>query len=71
MFVPRSNFLAQSEESLAKDITFTSKNSYNCIKANVKQLILGHYSTRYENIDFKKRLDFPVVLADDKILNFK
>jgi ribonuclease Z len=37
----------QSEESLAKkDITLHIQSSYNCIKANVKQLILGHYSTR-------------------------
>jgi ribonuclease Z len=38
------------------------------MKANVKQLILGHYSTRYENIKlFKEEAQtiFPVLLADD------
>ena len=39
------------------------------LKANVKQLILGHYSTRYENIsDFKTEAEtvfFNVTLADD------
>ncbi len=39
------------------------------LKANVKQLIVGHYSTRYENIsDFKTEAEtvfFNVTLADD------
>ncbi|NDP28654.1 MAG: ribonuclease Z, partial [Flavobacterium sp.] len=39
------------------------------LKANVKQLILGHYSTRYENIElFKEQAEiiFPnILLADD------
>ena len=39
------------------------------LKANVNQLILGHYSTRYENITlFKEEAEtvFPnVLLADD------
>lgn len=39
------------------------------LKANAKQLILGHYSTRYENIsDFKTEAEtvfFNVTLADD------
>ena len=39
------------------------------LKANVKQLILGHYSTRYDSIDlFKKEAETifkEVLLADD------
>jgi ribonuclease Z len=39
------------------------------LKANVKQLILGHYSTRYDNINLFKEeaiTIFPeVLLADD------
>ena len=39
------------------------------LKANAKQLILGHYSTRYESIElFKEEAEtiFPeVLLADD------
>ena len=41
------------------------------LKANVKQLILGHYSTRYESISFFKdeaETIFPnVLLADDGV----
>jgi ribonuclease Z len=56
-----------------KDITLhIQRSSYNCIKANVKQLILGHYSTRYENIDFfrEEAAIFEVVLADDGKFEF-
>ena len=67
----------QSEESLAKKtLHSTSKEAATiALKANVKQLILGHYSTRYENIDFFREeaaAIFPeVVLADDgKIFEF-
>lgn len=67
----------QSEESLAKKtLHSTSKEAATiALKANVKQLILGHYSTRYENIDFFREeasVIFPeVVLADDgKIFEF-
>ena len=71
-----STFL-QSEESLAKK-TFhsTAKEAATiALKANAKQLILGHYSTRYENIElFKEEAEtvFPeVLLADDgKIFEF-
>ena len=71
-----STFL-QSEENLAKK-TFhsTAKEAATiALKANAKQLILGHYSTRYENIElFKEEAEtvFPeVLLADDgKIFEF-
>ncbi len=61
----------QSEESLAKKtLHSTSKEAATiALKANVKQLILGHYSTRYENIDFFREeaasIFSEVVLADD------
>jgi ribonuclease Z len=39
------------------------------LKANVKNLILGHYSTRYESIDFFKEqaetIFTNILLADD------
>ena len=65
-----STFL-QSEESLAsKTLHSTAKEAATiALKAKVKQLILGHYSTRYESIDlFKEEAQtiFPnVLLADD------
>ena len=61
----------QSEESLAqKTLHSTAKEAATiALKSNVKQLILGHYSTRYENIEmFKEEATtiFPeVLLADD------
>ncbi len=67
----------QSEESLAKKtLHSTSKEAATiALKANVKQLILGHYSTRYENIDLFREeaaaIFSEVVLADDgKIFEF-
>lgn len=60
-----------SEESLAeKTMHSTAKEAATiALKANVKQLILGHYSTRYESIQlFKEQAEtiFPkVLLADD------
>ena len=60
-----------SEEGLAnKTLHSTAKQAARiALKANVKQLILGHYSTRYESIAlFKKEAEtiFPdVLLADD------
>ena len=60
-----------SEEGLAnKTLHSTAKEAARiALKANVKQLILGHYSTRYESITlFKKEAEtiFPdVFLADD------
>jgi ribonuclease Z len=65
-----STFL-QSEETLAgKTMHSTAKEAATiALKANVKQLVLGHYSTRYENISlFKEEAEtiFPeVLLADD------
>ncbi|WP_281225266.1 ribonuclease Z [Flavobacterium aquiphilum] len=65
-----STFL-QSEESLAsKTMHSTAKEAAKiALKANAKQLILGHYSTRYDSIDlFKKEAETifkEVELADD------
>jgi ribonuclease Z len=65
-----STFL-QSEEILAKKtLHSTAKEAATiALKAHAKQLILGHYSTRYENIDlFREEAEtiFPeVLLADD------
>lgn len=61
----------QSEESLAKKtLHSTAKEAATiALKSKVKQLILGHYSTRYENIEMFKEeaiTIFPeVLLADD------
>lgn len=65
-----STFL-ESEAALAqKTMHSTAKEAANiALKANVKQLVLGHYSTRYENISlFKHEAEtiFPnVLLAED------
>jgi ribonuclease Z len=65
-----STFL-QSEETLAlKTMHSTAKEAARiALKANVKQLILGHYSTRYDSIDlFKKEAETifkEVLLAGD------
>ena len=66
-----------SEEALAlKTMHSTAKEAAKiALKANVKQLILGHYSTRYENISsFKEEAETvfkEVLLADDgKIFEF-
>jgi len=65
-----STFL-ESELALAtRTMHSTAKQAAAiALKANVKQLILGHYSTRYENIEFFKEeaeTIFPnVLLADD------
>lgn len=71
-----STFL-QSEEHLAeKTMHSTAKQAATiALKANVKQLVLGHYSTRYESIAlFKEEAEtiFPeVLLADDgKLFEF-
>ena len=61
----------QSEEGLAgKTMHSTAKEAATiALKAKVKKLILGHYSTRYENIGLFKeeaKIIFPeVLLADD------
>lgn len=65
-----STFL-QSEETLAqKTMHSTAKEAAKiALKANVKQLILGHYSTRYDSIEkFKNEAETifkEVLLADD------
>jgi len=65
-----STFL-QSEEALAlKTMHSTAKEAARiALKANVKQLILGHYSTRYDSIGlFKEEAESifeEVLLADD------
>ena len=65
-----STFL-DSEEALAgKTMHSTAKEAARiALKANVKQLVLGHYSTRYESIElFKIQAEtiFPkILLADD------
>jgi ribonuclease Z len=65
-----STFL-ESEEGLAqKTLHSTAKEAARiALKANAKQLILGHYSTRYESINlFKEEAEtiFPeVLLAED------
>lgn len=65
-----STFL-ESEESLAqKTLHSTAKEAARiALKANVKQLILGHYSTRYESISLFKEeaatIFSEVALAED------
>lgn len=65
-----STFLDSEEVLAGKTMHSTAKEAAKiALKANVKQLILGHYSTRYENIDlFKEQAEiiFPnILLADD------
>lgn len=65
-----------SEESLAgKTMHSTAKEAATiALKANAKQLILGHYSTRYENIElFREEAEiiFPNVLLADDGRNFE
>ena len=61
----------QSEENLAKKTMHcTAKEAATiALKSNVKQLVLGHYSTRYENIklfkDEAQTIFSEVLLADD------
>ncbi|WP_426096137.1 ribonuclease Z [Flavobacterium sp. DSR2-3-3] len=70
-----STFL-QSEENLAKKtLHSTAKEAATiALKANAKQLILGHYSTRYESIQlFKEEAEtiFPEVLLGDDGKSFE
>lgn len=65
-----STFLESEEDLAEKTMHSTAKQAANIAKlANVGQLILGHYSTRYSNIDdFKEEAQtiFPnILLADD------
>lgn len=65
-----STFLDSEEHLSGKTMHSTAKQAASiALKANVKQLLLGHYSTRYASIDlFKEEAEtiFPnVLLADD------
>jgi ribonuclease Z len=65
-----STFLESEEQLASKTMHSTAKEAAKiALKANVKQLILGHYSTRYESIDlFKVQAETifkEVLLADD------
>lgn len=69
-----STFL-ESEAALAqKTLHSTAREAATiALKANVKKLILGHYSTRYDGIElFKKEAEtiFPNVLLGDDGLSF-
>lgn len=70
-----STFL-QSEENLAKKTLHSTAKEAAMIalKSKAKQLILGHYSTRYESIElFKEEAEtiFPEVLLADDGKNFE
>lgn len=65
-----TTFLESEADKALKTMHSTAKEAATiALKANVKQLMLGHYSTRYENIAlFKEEAEtiFPnVLLADD------
>ena len=65
-----STFLEQDAQYTEKTMHCTAKQAATiALKANAKHLVLGHYSTRYENIElFKTQAEevFPSVhLADD------
>ena len=65
-----TTFLESEADKAEKTMHSTAKEAATiALKANVKQLMLGHYSTRYENIElFKLEAEtiFPnVLLADD------
>ncbi|MDQ6530167.1 ribonuclease Z [Flavobacterium sp. LHD-85] len=67
-----STFLESEARLAEKTLHSTAKEAANiALKANVKQLILGHYSTRYDGLEpFKKEAEevFPnVLLADDGV----
>jgi ribonuclease Z len=71
-----ATFLDSEEALAAKTMHSTAKEAAKiALKANVKQLILGHYSTRYSSIDlFKEEAETifsAVLLADDaKVFEF-
>lgn len=65
-----ATFLDSEENLASKTLHCTAKQAATiALKSNVKQLILGHYSTRYENIELFKEeaiTIFPeILLADD------
>jgi ribonuclease Z len=71
-----STFLDSEESLAAKTMHSTAKEAARiALKANVKQLLLGHYSTRYDSIDlFKEEAETifkEVLLANDgKVFEF-
>jgi ribonuclease Z len=69
-----STFLQQEESLAAKTMHSTAKQAATiALKANVKQLVLGHYSTRYASIAlFKEEAQtiFPEVLLGDDGASF-
>jgi ribonuclease Z len=71
-----TTFLESEGEKAEKTMHSTAKQAASiAAKANVKQLILGHYSTRYANINLFQEealLVFPnILLADDgKVFEF-
>lgn len=67
-----STFLESEARLAEKTLHSTAREAATiALKANVKQLILGHYSTRYDGLEpFKKEAEevFPnVLLADDGV----
>jgi len=65
-----TTFLESEADKALKTMHSTAKEAATiALKANVKQLVLGHYSTRYENIElFKEEAETifsNVLLADD------
>ena len=72
-----TTFLETEADKAEKTMHSTAKQAAMVAdKAKVNQLILGHYSTRYANIDFFKQeaeIIFPnVLLADDgKVFEFE
>lgn len=70
-----STFLESEEKLAEKTMHSTAKQAAKiALKANVKQLILGHYSTRYESIEtFKTEAEtvFPNILLGDDGKSFE
>jgi ribonuclease Z len=71
-----TTFLESEADKAEKTMHSTAKQAAAiAAKANVKQLILGHYSTRYDSIDlFRQEAEMlfsDVLLADDgKVFEF-
>ncbi len=70
-----STFLESESDLALKTMHSTAKQAATiALKANVKQLILGHYSTRYDSIRlFKEEAEtiFPNVILGDDGLSFE
>ncbi|WJS94144.1 ribonuclease Z [Flavobacterium johnsoniae] len=70
-----STFLESEARLAEKTLHSTAKEAARiALKANVKQLVLGHYSTRYDGLEsFKKEAEevFPNVLLADDGLSFE